>query len=301
MNFVALDFETANEYRDSACQVGLTFVEDNKIIKTETYLINPNTFFNNINSHIHGIKDDHVKSAPFFEDIWNTLFNKINNQTLVAHNAIFDIGVLRSSIESRGLHHPNCDTYCTYQISKIAYPNLPSYSLPFMAQKIGLSFEHHNAGEDSRVCAELFLNFCKEFEVNSIEDVSERFSIIKGNTSAVNFSNPLKKRVYANRSVVTKEIDAVENPDSPFYNKSVVITGTLSSMERKKAHQFIVNLGGKVSEKVGKKTDYLIIGQVDFRQVGDKGASRKQIEAETLSNQGYPIEIVDENFFLQCI
>jgi len=33
MNFLALDFETANYYRDSACALGLVRVEDDKIVE----------------------------------------------------------------------------------------------------------------------------------------------------------------------------------------------------------------------------------------------------------------------------
>ena len=35
MNFVAIDFETANESRNSACAIGITKVKGNKILSTE--------------------------------------------------------------------------------------------------------------------------------------------------------------------------------------------------------------------------------------------------------------------------
>jgi DNA polymerase-3 subunit epsilon len=39
--FVALDFETANRYRDSACSIGLVRVENNQVVEKVSYLIRP--------------------------------------------------------------------------------------------------------------------------------------------------------------------------------------------------------------------------------------------------------------------
>lgn len=55
MNFIAIDFETANEKRDSACSIGLTVVKNNQIIEQKYYLIKPNELrFAPINISIHG-------------------------------------------------------------------------------------------------------------------------------------------------------------------------------------------------------------------------------------------------------
>ena len=48
--------------------------------------------------------------------------------------------------------------------------------------------------------------------------------------------------------------------DSPLYNKSVVLTGTLSGMSRETAKAMIERMGGRCSASLGKKTDYLIVG-----------------------------------------
>lgn len=58
------------------------------------------------------------------------------------------------------------------------------------------------------------------------------------------------------QEVVVKEVT-----DSPFSGKTVVITGTLTSMGRKEAEEKVLALGGKVSSSVSKKTDYLIAGE----------------------------------------
>ena len=47
---------------------------------------------------------------------------------------------------------------------------------------------------------------------------------------------------------------------SPFYGKTIVLTGTLSKYGRKEATEILENLGAKVAGSVSKKTDYVIFG-----------------------------------------
>lgn len=58
MNFVAIDFETANYQRDSACSLALTVVRDNQVVDEFYTLINPEVEFNYRNTQIHGISEE---------------------------------------------------------------------------------------------------------------------------------------------------------------------------------------------------------------------------------------------------
>lgn len=57
------------------------------------------------------------------------------------------------------------------------------------------------------------------------------------------------------------EVINVEEIDSPFAGKTVVLTGSLSQMNRDDAKERLVALGAKVSGSVSKKTDLLIAGE----------------------------------------
>lgn len=66
-DFISIDFETANEYRDSACQLGITTVQNGAIKDVKSWIINPEQSFSTFNTSIHGIdvwyKDNlHLKS-----------------------------------------------------------------------------------------------------------------------------------------------------------------------------------------------------------------------------------------------
>jgi DNA ligase (NAD+) len=47
---------------------------------------------------------------------------------------------------------------------------------------------------------------------------------------------------------------------SPFSGKTVVLTGTLSTLSRDEAKEKIEELGGKVASSVSSKTDYVVVG-----------------------------------------
>jgi DNA polymerase III epsilon subunit-like protein len=62
MKFVALDFETANEQRNSACAIGIAIVESEHVVDSRYQLICPHEFrFSPWNIRIHGITPEHVK------------------------------------------------------------------------------------------------------------------------------------------------------------------------------------------------------------------------------------------------
>jgi len=145
MNFTAIDFETANSSRGSACAVGLCTVQDGKIVRCEQRFIRPEPlYFSPFNISIHGITETDVADAPAFAELWPEMLASISGP-LVAHNASFDISVIRRSLDDAGLEYPDLDYYCTRVMAKLAWPGMPTYGLDHMAQHIGLSFQHHNA------------------------------------------------------------------------------------------------------------------------------------------------------------
>jgi len=46
-----------------------------------------------------------------------------------------------------------------------------------MAEALGISFNHHQAGDDAYVCAEVLLRILEDFNLETLEDIEERFEI----------------------------------------------------------------------------------------------------------------------------
>ncbi|MCY3873777.1 MAG: exonuclease domain-containing protein [Rhodobacteraceae bacterium] len=94
--FAAIDFETSDHWRDSACSAGVALVENGRITETYRRLVRPprKDF---VFTCIHGLTWSDVRNSPTFPQMWPELRDSIDEEGfLVARNAPFDKGVLRA-------------------------------------------------------------------------------------------------------------------------------------------------------------------------------------------------------------
>lgn len=167
MNFVAMDFETANYQKYSACSLALVLVRNSQIVGEYYTLIQPETDFFWKNIQIHGIHPEDVATAPKFPEVWQQIQQYYTqNQLVVAHNAPFDTGVLAGCLDYYGLKKPNYLSLCTVQTSRKLYPEFANHRLNTVCQNLHISLEHHHdALEDSRACAKILLRQENDFGV----------------------------------------------------------------------------------------------------------------------------------------
>lgn len=161
LDFTAIDFETANSSSASACAVGLARVRDGRVVATAGWLIQPppghDRFFE-LNIGIHGIRADDVAEAPTWVDQLSALTAFIGDDVLVAHNAGFDMTVLRRACEVTDAACPSYRYVCSLQVSRKTY-ELASYRLPLVAAAAGfLDFAHHDAAADALACAHIMID-----------------------------------------------------------------------------------------------------------------------------------------------
>ena len=155
-NFAAIDFETANYARDSACAVGITIVEAERVTARECRLIRPPERAFRF-THIHGLTWEDVRDAPTFAEVWTDLAPALANvDFLAAHNASFDRSVLAACCETyrlRQLPHP---FICTVQVARGVWGIYPT-KLPDVCQHLGIRLTHHEASSDADACAQIIL------------------------------------------------------------------------------------------------------------------------------------------------
>jgi len=157
-NIIALDFETANERRDSACAVGLAWIADGAVVRRESRLIRPPELrFSPGNIRVHGIVPADVRTQPLFPEVMAEFLPDLADGVILAHNAGFDMGVLRASLQAHGLRPPAFSYLCTLQIARRVFPAEEGCGLGKVAARLGIRFEHHDAGEDAFACAEIAL------------------------------------------------------------------------------------------------------------------------------------------------
>lgn len=173
MNFVAIDFETANNYSNSACSVGLVRVENLKITEEYYSLIKPpKMVFNPMNIQIHGIRPKDVEHEPQFDALWESeILPFVKGLPFVAHNAGFDMGVLRALISHYDLHQPSIRYACTVTGSRKTYDCLPNHRLSTVSDHLGIALNHHQALDDARACAKIMIDIFEKSGCLSFEDL----------------------------------------------------------------------------------------------------------------------------------
>ncbi|KAB7671799.1 exonuclease domain-containing protein [Bacillus sp. B1-b2] len=313
MDFIAIDFEIANEDMASACSIGLAYVKNNEIVKEQYYLIKPPaTTFDPRFTAIHGMTEKDVENERGFIEIWELLKDDLTNNILVAHNAQFDMSVLHCCLETNNIKKPELTYICSIPISTRAIRGQKvGQSLKERTSYFGISIgEHHHAGSDAKACAELVITSVKSRKKESLQHFYEsyttlpvkQFSEIKAQTSFGKsykkpIKQPLKKFTSVSISDITPTVNTF-NESHPFFEKNIVFTGDLSSLDRKEAMQSVVNAGGILKSGVSSKIDYLVVGIQDQKLVGKDGISSKEKKAYELQEKGKPIQVIKEEEFL---
>lgn len=178
MDFTAIDFETATERPNSACSVAVVEVRNGEIARTYSTLIRPPGLrFSTFNISIHGITPEMVAHERDFAGVWAELRPFLEGNIVLAHNAPFDMGVLKSSLLANHIEPPKFYHCCTVQISRKAWPNLPNHKLNTVGDFLHVDFRHHDALEDARACAAIPLAAAELVGADSVEDLAQTLRV----------------------------------------------------------------------------------------------------------------------------
>ena len=180
LDFTAIDFETANSSSASACAVGLARVRDGGVVERASWLIRPpaghDRFFD-VNVSIHGITADDVRTARGWTAQLPDLLAFIGDDVLVAHNAGFDLAVLRRSCEATDAALPPLRAVCSVQVARKTY-ELASYRLPLVAAAVGfLEFAHHDAADDALACAHIMIDAARRAGARSVIELASGIGV----------------------------------------------------------------------------------------------------------------------------
>ncbi len=287
MDYIAIDFETANEKRSSPCAIGLAWIRDGAVVRVEERLIRPrDKRFSAINSSIHGISAEDVEGAPEFPDVMEEFKTDFSTSIVMAHNASFDMSVWRASLDLYGLTYPSLQYLCTYYMARKVWVDLPSHRLPSLADKLGIEFRHHNAAEDAAVCGQVALAAVKALSLQSISEIPEKIEMTLGRIFNGGYdpcSCYIEKRRDDPQAMFVKSALV----RTVLSGKTVVFTGTLEKMTRQEAKARAESLGAKVSGSVSAKTDIVVAGP---------GAGSKLKDA-----QKHNVQVMDEDEWLKLI
>lgn len=306
LSFVAIDFETATSQKNSICEIGIAVVKNAQLVENKSWLVKPvGNRYDTINKCIHGITEHDTANAPSFAEVWNEVKEYLDGNVVVAHNVSFDMYALRDALIENGIEFPSFQFYCSCRTAKYVFHDTYSYSLPVLCHAMGIDFgAHHRAEGDAIGCAKVFAKSVELAGVDSLEELQNKYGFRCGEFKTGYFTS--QKSLSSGSSSKLKVSDIVGDPDKVdegnyFYGKSVCFTGACQYGTRKDMLQRVADVGGVPTNSVTKSTDVLVVGQQDYRVVGESGMSSKQVKAMSLKDGGSDIEILSEVEFISMI
>jgi DNA polymerase-3 subunit epsilon len=129
------------------------------------------------NERVHGISSAQVAHSSTFEELWSDLKPWFDDRILVAHNAPFDMRVLRSTLAYYDLAIPYSDYFCSVSLSRKAWTHLPSHSLGSVCAYHDIRFRHHRAGDDAEACARIAMKAFETVEAISLEEGLKKLGV----------------------------------------------------------------------------------------------------------------------------
>lgn len=306
INFVAIDIEACNMDVDAPCKIGITEVINGVIINSFYELINPGkVYFEGI---ISGNSLQDLQTHPELPDVWTKIepvFRKY--EYLVCHGDGYDFRLLANAFTKYHITFPNIKLFSSKNVARKVYNELPSFEYSWLCKMLNIKVDQYEAKRNSEICAEILLKCIEKTQVESIEQLCENIKLVIGSFSSDgSYTKSFPKHVYQydpNRKKTTVKdiIPNVSKQDEThlLFQQNVVFTGKLSTLIRKNAQQMVADIGGHPQDTVTKDTDFLVVGQQDYRVVGEDGMSSKQEKAIKMKEKGIPIEIISENEFIE--
>lgn len=177
LDFITIDFETANYARHSACSVGLIrFINGREEDSLSSLIRPPDMFFlPEWTEEIHHIGAKDVEDKPLFPDVWENLMLPFIKESprlpLAAHNASFDMGVIYGCCNYFGIRPPAIPYIDSLRIAERTWPKLESHRLTALAEHFNINYTAHDALEDARTCGKIITLAAGAKGVYTVQDL----------------------------------------------------------------------------------------------------------------------------------
>lgn len=276
MRFVALDVETANPNMSSICQIGLVQFEEGREVRSESILVDPQTWFDPYNVGVHRIDEVTVRDAPNFQTVHEQLHAWTADQVVVCHTH-FDRVALHQACSSGAKPTLACRWLDSARVARRTWPQFAQrgYGLANVAAFCGIQFKHHDALEDARAAGLVVMHAT----VETGHDLAAWFALLSRGSSA----GPAIKRA--------------GDGDGALVGETIVFTGALE-IPRRDAADLAARAGANVAPGVTKSTTMLVVGDQDISRLNGQDKSSKHTKVEALIGQGQSIRILGETDFM---
>ncbi|MEN6384515.1 MAG: exonuclease domain-containing protein [Phycisphaerales bacterium] len=245
-------------------------------------LVHPMEEVSSFISGLTGITNEMLSSAPTIETIFPSFLEFVGDDVVVGHNVHFDVNFIYD-VSMEVIKRPFTNNLMdTMRIARKLFPDVSRHTLYTLAEHFKLPvIPTHRAMTDCEAVFSLYQVIDKYLSDNHL-DLPALFK---------------KKNNYSH---ITTQ-NTVFNEDHPLYKKHCVFTGALERMIRRDAMQIVVDLGGSCSDSVTKKTNFLVLGNLDYCKTIKDGQSSKLKKAQSLILNGSDLQIISEDTFYSLI
>jgi DNA polymerase III epsilon subunit family exonuclease len=164
--YIAVDVETTGlspRHGARIIEIAAVALNDNGLAEEFQSLINPGVNVPKVVQRVHGITNAALRGQPPPEYVFSQFSSFIASNTLIAHNAPFDMGFLRAEFKRQNMEMRN-HNQCTLQLSRKRLPGLPDYKLATVYRHLFGELPadpQHRALADARMAGRIWLELKK--------------------------------------------------------------------------------------------------------------------------------------------
>ena len=166
--FAVVDLETTGTSRSDnnhIIQFGCAIVKNMEVVKTYSFMINPHREIPLSVQNLTGISNDDVANEKDFSYYAPKIIEILKDTVFVAHNVEFDFPFLNYELMQHGYESLTNKAIDTVELTKIAFPTLPSYKLSDLTSRLKIKhLNPHKADSDAYGTAVLLIDDIKKLE-----------------------------------------------------------------------------------------------------------------------------------------
>lgn len=156
LTFVVFDTETTglSPGKDRIVEIGAIKIQNGQIVEERDWLINPGQPIPARATKVHGITTEMVKDKPSFAEVYPEFQAFVGDAILMAHNARFDVAMVKEEVERNELAHPGNVVIDSLKLFRTWYPEAENHKLAYLAEHVGITGDGFHRGDaDSRFTA----------------------------------------------------------------------------------------------------------------------------------------------------
>ena len=254
-----------------------------------------------------GIHNEDVANSATFSDIGMEIWNFLKDEVVVGHNINFDINFLYDNFQRVFQLEFQNDFIDTLRLSRMLLPDIrkegcSGYSLVELCNYFDIAVEtKENHRKD--IVNNALPQLCHHRAIPDCQMTHKVFSCLKEIIIRDKFDlKELTKRLDYRHVIKNLRGEEVRfDTEHVFFDKCCVFTGKLERFTRVEAAQIVANIGGRCEDTLTKRTNFLIVGDMDYKKGLEGYESNKLKKAKKLVAAKQNLQILPESAFYDLV